>query len=78
MTPAGGAGYKVWQVIKGTQDANIHTTLIKKWDICAGEAILNALGGKMTTLIGGTIDFGRADQQKNMGGALATTYTTFN
>ena len=29
----------------------------------------------MTTLNGGTIDFGRADQQKNMGGVLATTYT---
>jgi len=74
VTPAGGAGYKVWEVIKGTQDAYIHTTLIKKWDICAGAAILNALGGKMTTLNGDTIDFGRADQEKNEGGLLATMH----
>ena len=74
VTPAGGAGYKVWEVIKGTQDAYIHTTLIKKWDICAGAAILNALGGKMTTLNGETIDFGRADQEKNEGGLLATMH----
>merc|ERR1712098_382439 len=74
VTPAGGAGYKTWEVIKGTQDAYIHTTLIKKWDICAGAAILNALGGKMTTLNGGTIDYGRADQEKNEDGLLATMH----
>jgi len=74
VTPAGGAGFKTWEVVKGTQDAYIHTTLIKKWDICAGAAILNALGGKMTTLKGDTIDFGRADQEKNEGGLLATMH----
>lgn len=74
VTPAGGAGYKAWEVVKGTQDAYIHTTLIKKWDICAGAAILSALGGKMTSLKGDTIDFGRADQEKNEGGLLATMH----
>ena len=74
VTPAGGAGYKTWEVVKGFQDAYVHTTLIKKWDICAGAAILNALGGKMTTLQGETIDFGRADQEKNEGGLLATMH----
>ena len=74
VTPAGGAGYKAWEVVKGAQDAYIHTTLIKKWDICAGAAILKALGGKMTTLKGDTIDFGRADQEKNEGGLLATMH----
>ena len=74
VTPAGGAGYKTWEVVKGVQDAYIHTTLIKKWDICAGGAILGALGGKMTTLKGDTIDFSRADQEKNEGGLLATMH----
>jgi len=74
VTPAGGAGFKAWEVIKGTQDAYIHTTLIKKWDICAGAAILNALHGKLTTLDGQDIDYGSGDQEKNKDGLLATLY----
>jgi len=74
VTPATGAGFKAWEVVKGTQDAYIHTTIINKWHICAGAAILNALGGKMTTLKGDTIDFGRAVQKKNEGGLLATMH----
>ena len=74
VTPAGGAGYKTLEVVKGQQDAYVHTTLIKKWDICAGNAILNALGGKMTTLAGDNIDY-RGDEkgsEKNEGGVLAS------
>eukprot|EP00092_Neocalanus_flemingeri_P040989 GFUD01044632.1.p1 GENE.GFUD01044632.1~~GFUD01044632.1.p1 ORF type:complete len:346 (+),score=67.80 GFUD01044632.1:158-1195(+) len=74
VTPAGGAGYKAWEVIKGTQDAYIHTTLIKKWDICPGAAILSALNGKLTTLDGEEIDYGNGDEEKNKGGLLATMY----
>lgn len=61
-------------MIKGNQDAYIHTTLIKKWDICAGNAILNTLNGQMTTLDGKHIDYSSGDQPKNEGGLLATTY----
>jgi len=74
VTPAGGAGYKSWEVIKGNQDAYIHTTLIKKWDICAPAAILTALHGKLTTLDGQAIDYGKADEPKNKDGLLATMY----
>ncbi|KAL4235761.1 Inositol monophosphatase 3 [Mactra antiquata] len=74
ITPAGGAGYKTLEVIKGTQDAYLHTTLIKKWDICAGNAILSTLDGKMTTLDGKHIDYSSGDLPKNEGGLLATTY----
>lgn len=74
VTPAGGAGYKAWEVVKGTQDAYIHTTLIKKWDICAPAAILTALHGKLTTLDGAPIDYGKAEEAKNKGGLLATLY----
>ncbi|XP_060572237.1 inositol monophosphatase 3-like [Ruditapes philippinarum] len=74
VTLAGGAGYKTLEVIKGNQDAYVHTTLIKKWDICAGNAILSSLDGKMTTLDGKHIDYRSGDQPKNEGGLLATTY----
>jgi inositol monophosphatase 3 len=54
------------------QDAYIHVTLIKKWDLCAGNAILNALGGNMTDLKGTTIDYSGQDVKvKNEGGVLA-------
>jgi len=74
VTPAGGAGFKAWEVIKGNQDAYIHTTLIKKWDICAPSAILSALSGKLTTLDGQPIDYAKAEEPKNTGGVLATLY----
>lgn len=67
-------GYKTLEVIKGHQDAYIHTTLIKKWDICAGNAILNALEGKMTTLEANFIDYGSRNDYKNEKGLLATVY----
>lgn len=73
VTPAGGAGFKAWEVVKGTQDAYIHVTLIKKWDICPGNAILKALGGKLTTLNGSEIDYSDKDE-KNRGGVVATMH----
>ena len=67
-------GYKTLEVIKGHQHAYVHTTLIKKWDICAGNAILNALDGKMTTLEENFIDYRSGKEYKNDKGLLATVY----
>ncbi|ELU05302.1 hypothetical protein CAPTEDRAFT_181179 [Capitella teleta] len=72
IIPAGGAGYKTVQVIKGDADAYVHVTRIKKWDICAGNAIINAAGGEMTTMHGGKIDYDKAGDPKNDEGLLAT------
>ncbi|XP_036940304.1 inositol monophosphatase 3 [Acanthopagrus latus] len=75
---AGGAGYKVMSLLEMPSEAGsvdqadvyIHITFIKKWDICAGAAILNALGGRMTTLMGEDIDY--SGEPLNKGGLVAS------
>ncbi|KAG9478830.1 hypothetical protein GDO78_012471 [Eleutherodactylus coqui] len=73
---AGGSGYKVLSLLDVTgnnqdsADVYIHNTYIKKWDICAGNAILNALGGEMTNLKGEDIIYTGSDG--NEGGLLAS------
>jgi len=74
IIPAGGAGYKVLKVISGDADAYVHATLIKKWDICAGNALLNAMGGQMTTLKGDSIKYDELSGEKNEAGLLATLH----
>ncbi|XP_059915023.1 inositol monophosphatase 3 [Gadus macrocephalus] len=80
ITPAGGAGYKVLSLVEplphdtaatsDQADVYIHVTFIKKWDICAGAALVEALGGKMTTLKGEVIDY--SGSEGNSGGLVAT------
>ncbi|KAL0965946.1 hypothetical protein UPYG_G00288410 [Umbra pygmaea] len=76
ILPGGGAGYKVLSLLdpidKDIEEADmyIHVTFIKKWDICAGDALLTALGGHMTTLKGEQIDYSGA--AGNEGGLLAS------
>ena len=65
-------GFKTLEVVAGHQDVYVHTTLIKKWDICAGNAILNHFGGKMTTLSGNNIDYSSEIDYKNPGGLIAS------
>ncbi|XP_026231057.1 inositol monophosphatase 3 [Anabas testudineus] len=76
---AGGAGYKVLSLLDVPQfdsgsidqaDVYLHITFIKKWDICAGAALLNALGGHMTTLKGEDIDY--SGTPLNKGGLVAS------
>lgn len=74
---AGGAGYKVLSLLNIADekqpdhaDVYLHVTNIKKWDICAGNAVLEALGGQMTTLQGNTIDY--TNSELNEGGILAS------
>jgi len=66
------AGYKVLRVVNGSVDAYVHTTQIKKWDICAGDAILKAISGQMTTLTGQLLDYSDTQHPKNNDGLLAT------
>ncbi|EYC10084.1 hypothetical protein Y032_0057g2753 [Ancylostoma ceylanicum] len=52
VEPAGGSGYKTLRLVNGTAELYIHQTAIKKWDTCAGDAILRAMGGAMLDLEG--------------------------
>ncbi|XP_071965338.1 inositol monophosphatase 3-like [Antedon mediterranea] len=76
VIPAGGAGYKVLSLYDGTADAYIHTTLIKKWDICAGDAILRASHEQMTNLKGELINYEHKapGDEKNEHGLLASLH----
>lgn len=76
---AGGAGYKVLSLLEmpssdagpmDQADVYVHITFIKKWDICAGAALLNALGGHMTTLKGEDINYNGTPV--NEGGLVAS------
>ena len=68
---AGGSGYKALQVVEGNANLYLHTTAIKKWDICAGNAVLNAVGGRMTTLKGREIDYSFRESARNEDGIAA-------
>lgn len=77
ILPSSLQGYKVLSLLDVTgnekqeaADVYIHVTYIKKWDICAGNAILNALGGQMTNLKGEKIIY--TGQDGNEGGLLAS------
>jgi len=61
-------------VINGSIDAYVHTTRIKKCDVCAGNAILNAVSGQMTTFTGQSLDYGDTHNPQNNDGLLATLY----
>lgn len=67
-----GAGYKVLQVIFNNATAYMHNTVIKKWDLCSGNAILNALGGKMTDFKGNELSYVDDGNYVQSTGLLAT------
>lgn len=56
----------------GNVDAYMHSTEIKKWDICAGNAIINMKGGQMTTKLNKEIDYSDGINVKNQDGLVAT------
>jgi len=70
VEPAGGAGYKTLRILNGTAQLYVHTTAIKKWDICAGDALMRSIGGTMFDLEGSPISYSRHDPVVNKKGLL--------
>jgi len=57
VVQAGGAGYKVTQLLMGNADLYVHRTRIKKWDFCAGDAVLRSAGGRMSDWWGSSFSY---------------------
>jgi inositol monophosphatase 3 len=73
IAAAGGSGYKTIELVSGKVDAYVHMTHIKKWDICAPQAILNSIReANMTDLAGRKISFGDPNDKVVSSGLLAT------
>ena len=69
----GGAGNKYLKVIEGHADAYLYPTKgTKKWDTCAGDAILKAMGGVTTDCVGNPIQYLPGQSPHNVCGVLAT------
>ncbi|KAK0047028.1 3(2) 5-bisphosphate nucleotidase 1 [Biomphalaria pfeifferi] len=71
----GGAGHKVVLLLEGKVHAYVFASKgCKKWDTCAPEAVLHAIGGHLTDLLGKPILYYANVQRTNSGGVLATLH----
>ncbi|XP_069089974.1 3'(2'),5'-bisphosphate nucleotidase 1 isoform X2 [Pleurodeles waltl] len=69
----GGAGNKIIQLIEGQASAYVFASPgCKKWDTCAPEAILHAVGGKLTDIHGNAFRYDKEVKHMNSAGVLAT------
>uniref|UniRef100_A0A5F8GCB6 3'(2'),5'-bisphosphate nucleotidase 1 n=1 Tax=Monodelphis domestica TaxID=13616 RepID=A0A5F8GCB6_MONDO len=69
----GGAGNKIIQLIEGKASAYVFASPgCKKWDTCAPEVILHAVGGKLTDIHGNALQYHKEVKHMNSAGVLAT------
>uniref|UniRef100_A0A803SY89 3'(2'),5'-bisphosphate nucleotidase 1 n=1 Tax=Anolis carolinensis TaxID=28377 RepID=A0A803SY89_ANOCA len=68
----GGAGNKIIQLVEGKASAYVFASPgCKKWDTCAPEAILHAVGGKLTDIHGNFFQYNKEVKHMNSAGVLA-------
>ncbi|KAM9703849.1 3'(2'),5'-bisphosphate nucleotidase 1 isoform 1-T2 [Menidia menidia] len=71
----GGAGNKIIQLLEGKASAYVFASPgCKKWDTCAPEAILHAVGGKLTDMYGNAYHYDADVKLMNSAGVLATLH----
>jgi len=69
----GGAGHKVILLMEGEASAYVFPSPgCKKWDTCAPQAILHAMGGLLTDIHGNRYQYHAGVEHVNMEGVLAT------
>lgn len=69
----GGAGHKVLLVCEGIAHAYVFASKgCKKWDTCAPEGVLRAMGGTLTDLHGNKIRYSLDVPRPNLTGVVAT------
>ncbi|XP_064622077.1 3'(2'),5'-bisphosphate nucleotidase 1-like isoform X2 [Lineus longissimus] len=69
----GGAGHKVLLLLEGVAHAYVFGSPgCKKWDTCAPEAVLHAVGGRLTDVHGNLYKYFSHVKRRNTGGVLAT------
>ncbi|XP_040925501.1 3'(2'),5'-bisphosphate nucleotidase 1 isoform X2 [Betta splendens] len=69
----GGAGNKIIQLVEGRASAYVFASIgCKKWDTCAPEAVLQAVGGKLTDIYGNAYRYDANVKHMNSTGVLAT------
>lgn len=69
----GGAGNKIIHLIEGRASAYVFASPgCKKWDTCGPEAILQAVGGKLTDIHGNPYRYDADVKHMNSAGVLAT------
>lgn len=74
VVKVGGAGHKVLLLIEGKAHAYIFASPgCKKWDTCAPEAVLRAIGGTLTDIHGSVYRYDASVNHQNSGGVLATS-----
>nr|KAF6395035.1 3'(2'), 5'-bisphosphate nucleotidase 1 [Rousettus aegyptiacus] len=67
------AGVKIIQLIEGKASAYVFASPgCKKWDTCAPEVILHAVGGKLTDIHGNALRYNKEVKHMNSAGVLAT------
>lgn len=68
----GGAGHKVLLLLEGRATAYVFASPgCKKWDTCAPEALLHAVGGRLTDVHGNLYTYDKDVKHMNTGGVIA-------
>jgi Golgi-resident PAP phosphatase len=68
------AGYKTVQVLEQFADYYLHLTPIKKWDVCAPDALLRSHHGHLTTLANRSISYDHQTDDMLITDGLLATY----